>query len=170
MPPEWAAPGLAVSRRHDAHLSPLWPARSYLCLTRSRCQKAGCRSLLRCFLCGWNGARDYAAAINIALLGVAFLKQSLATDQDDPSLSHSIRPWPRKVSTRSRISAPDWRDTCRQRPFGAACSAQERCMSTAGSSLSRCIPHPQKRPCYACVDSRLLQQLDSPQTTSPSAR
>ncbi len=40
---------------------------------------------LRCFLCGWNGARDYAAAINIALLGVAFLKQSLATDQDDPS-------------------------------------------------------------------------------------
>ncbi len=40
---------------------------------------------LRCFDCGWNGARDYAAAINIALLGVAFLKQSLATDQDDPS-------------------------------------------------------------------------------------
>jgi putative transposase len=40
---------------------------------------------LRCFLCGWNGARDYAAAINIALLGVAFLKQSLATNQDDPS-------------------------------------------------------------------------------------
>jgi len=40
---------------------------------------------LRCFLCGWNGARDYAAAINIALLGVAFLKQSLATAQADPS-------------------------------------------------------------------------------------
>src|SRR5258708_27902904 len=40
---------------------------------------------LRCFACGWNGARDYAAAINIALLGVAFLKQSLATDQEDPS-------------------------------------------------------------------------------------
>jgi putative transposase len=32
---------------------------------------------LRCFRCGWNGARDYAAAINIALLGVAFLKQTL---------------------------------------------------------------------------------------------
>jgi putative transposase len=32
---------------------------------------------LRCFACGWNGARDYAAAINIALLGVAFLKQPL---------------------------------------------------------------------------------------------
>jgi hypothetical protein len=32
---------------------------------------------LRCFACGWNGARDYAAAINIALLGVAFLKHSL---------------------------------------------------------------------------------------------
>ncbi len=40
---------------------------------------------LRCFACGWNGARDYAAAINIALLGVTFLKQSLATDKDDPS-------------------------------------------------------------------------------------
>ena len=32
---------------------------------------------LRCFLCGWNGARDYAAAINIALLGVASLLQEL---------------------------------------------------------------------------------------------
>jgi transposase len=31
---------------------------------------------LRCFACGWNGARDYAAAINIALLGVTFLKQN----------------------------------------------------------------------------------------------
>jgi putative transposase len=31
---------------------------------------------LRCFACGWNGARDYAAAINIALLGVAYLLQS----------------------------------------------------------------------------------------------
>jgi putative transposase len=40
---------------------------------------------LRCFACGWNGARDYAAAINIALLGIAFLKQALATDQDEPS-------------------------------------------------------------------------------------
>jgi len=40
---------------------------------------------LRCFACGWNGARDYAAAINIALLGVAFLKQSLTTAQADPS-------------------------------------------------------------------------------------
>ena len=34
---------------------------------------------LRCFACGWNGARDYAAAINIALLGVAFLKQDYET-------------------------------------------------------------------------------------------
>jgi transposase len=32
---------------------------------------------LRCLACGWNGARDYAAGINIALLGVAFLKHSL---------------------------------------------------------------------------------------------
>ena len=36
-------------------------------------RKAG--AWLRCKSCGWNGARDYAAAINIALLGVAFLLQ-----------------------------------------------------------------------------------------------
>jgi transposase len=30
---------------------------------------------LRCFACGWNGARDYAAAINIALLGITYLGQ-----------------------------------------------------------------------------------------------
>jgi transposase len=30
---------------------------------------------LRCVACGWNGARDYAAAINIALLGIGYLRQ-----------------------------------------------------------------------------------------------
>jgi hypothetical protein len=40
---------------------------------------------LRCLDCSWNGARDYAAAINIALLGVTFLKQSLAIAQAEPS-------------------------------------------------------------------------------------
>jgi len=40
---------------------------------------------LRCVACGWNGARDYAAAINIALLGVVFLKQAPSTTQDNPS-------------------------------------------------------------------------------------
>jgi hypothetical protein len=40
---------------------------------------------LRCFACGWNGARDYAAAINIALLGVASLVQDMAhTEQQTP--------------------------------------------------------------------------------------
>jgi putative transposase len=40
---------------------------------------------LRCFACGWNGARDYAAAINIALLGVAsLLQESAHTEQHDP--------------------------------------------------------------------------------------
>jgi putative transposase len=43
---------------------------------------------LRCLACGWNGARDYAAAINIALLGVAFLKQDLQTGQiDHPTMT-----------------------------------------------------------------------------------
>jgi putative transposase len=40
---------------------------------------------LRCFACGWNGARDYAAAINIALLGLAFLKQDHEAGRSDPS-------------------------------------------------------------------------------------
>jgi hypothetical protein len=39
---------------------------------------------LRCFACGWNGARDYAAAINIALLGVAFLTHSLQSSPSPP--------------------------------------------------------------------------------------
>ncbi len=34
---------------------------------------------LSCAACGWNGARDYAAAVNIARLGIAFLKQHLQT-------------------------------------------------------------------------------------------
>ena len=40
---------------------------------------------LRC-ACGWNGARDYAAAINIALLGVASLSQEMERqEQQKPS-------------------------------------------------------------------------------------
>jgi putative transposase len=38
---------------------------------------------LRCFECGWNGARDYAAAINIALLGVALLLQEVEHQEHD---------------------------------------------------------------------------------------
>lgn len=41
---------------------------------------------LRCFECGWNGARDYAAAINIALLGVAFLLQE--TERQEHGIRH----------------------------------------------------------------------------------
>jgi len=72
---------------------------------------------LRCFLCGWNGARDYAAAINIALLGVAFLKQSLATAQADPSPHPTMT---EKGLNSESYSAPGWRYGCRQRPLGAA--------------------------------------------------
>jgi len=44
---------------------------------------------LRCFACGWNGARDYAAAINIALLGVASLLQELEHQEQQ---KHHKRP------------------------------------------------------------------------------
>jgi putative transposase len=39
---------------------------------------------LRCMACGWNGARDYAAAINIALLGVVSLLHDLAHPEEQP--------------------------------------------------------------------------------------
>lgn len=43
---------------------------------------------LTCGTCGWNGARDYAAAINIARLGAAFITQYLKTGQSDhPSMA-----------------------------------------------------------------------------------
>jgi transposase len=57
---------------------------------------------LRCFACGWNGARDYAAAINLALLGVAFL------------LQHQARPVPTEPNTRPR------RPTMKTNPLNSA--------------------------------------------------
>jgi len=45
---------------------------------------------LTCTSCGWNGARDYAAALNIARLGVAFLKQYLQTGRiSHPSMTQT---------------------------------------------------------------------------------
>jgi len=45
---------------------------------------------LTCNSCGWNGARDYAAALNIARLGVAFLKQYLQTGRiSHPSMTQT---------------------------------------------------------------------------------
>jgi putative transposase len=47
---------------------------------------------LRCLLCGWNGARDYAAAINIALLGVASLLQEIERkEQRTPRLRPTMQ-------------------------------------------------------------------------------
>ena len=47
------------------------------------CKPLDSGAWLRCLACGWNGARDYAAAINIALLGVTFLKHHHETRRDD---------------------------------------------------------------------------------------
>jgi len=60
------------------------PANTYACpALDAPVRDAG--AWLRCFSCGWNGARDYAAAINIALLGVASLVQDMAhTEQRNP--------------------------------------------------------------------------------------
>jgi putative transposase len=45
---------------------------------------------LTCGSCGWNGARDYAAALNIARLGVAFLKHYLETGRiSRPSMTET---------------------------------------------------------------------------------
>ena len=75
VPSERAAPGLAVSHRHHALLPSLRQARPHLCGPCPRLPPREAGAGLRCKRCGWNGARDYAAAINIALLGVVFLVQ-----------------------------------------------------------------------------------------------
>src|SRR5712692_4782371 len=47
---------------------------------------------LRCFACGWNGARDYAAAINIALLGVAsVVQESEHKEQQKPNIRPTMK-------------------------------------------------------------------------------
>jgi putative transposase len=50
---------------------------------------------LRCFRCGWNGARDYAAAINIALLGVTSLLQEIAYKEHEiPNIRPTMKTKP----------------------------------------------------------------------------
>jgi len=45
---------------------------------------------LTCGSCGWNGASDYAAALNIARLGIAFLKHYLETGRiSHPSMTET---------------------------------------------------------------------------------
>ncbi|HYX51422.1 MAG TPA: zinc ribbon domain-containing protein [Ktedonobacteraceae bacterium] len=51
------------------------PAHTYASPTSSL--KVDWGAWLRCRACGWNGARDYAAAINIALLGIASVRAPL---------------------------------------------------------------------------------------------
>jgi putative transposase len=88
--------------RYKCHLSGLhlvWQHASGTTHTCPHCGKSAhtyaspaldCKPLesgawLRCLACGWNGARDYAAAINIALLGAASLVQNMAhTEQQTP--------------------------------------------------------------------------------------
>ena len=60
--------GLAAAQRHLAHLPPLWQICQYVCLACTYSHVVDAGAWLRCVACGWNGARDYAAAINIALL------------------------------------------------------------------------------------------------------
>jgi putative transposase len=69
------------------------PANTYASPSASTVLDSG--AWLRCLECGWNGARDYAAAINIALLGVAFLRQTLqippsphSTHDEHPTMTH----------------------------------------------------------------------------------
>ena len=47
---------------------------------------------LRCLACGWNGARDYAASINIALLGIAYLVGSRSSKEPEKQQEQDKRP------------------------------------------------------------------------------
>ena len=65
------------------------PADTYRSPTE-REQKQDWGAWLWCTHCGWNGARDYAAALNIARLGVAFLKHYLETGRiSHPSMTET---------------------------------------------------------------------------------
>jgi putative transposase len=71
---EWQQP------KHTSHTCPRCglPANTYTSPEHlSKVIDSG--AWLSCGSCGWNGARDYAAALNIARLGVAFLKEYLQT-------------------------------------------------------------------------------------------
>jgi putative transposase len=95
---------------------------------------------LRCEACGWNGSRDYAAALNIARLGSAYLLHKRTFRISDPTLnpvsysgagaalpfpppgvrakvliSHttsSIRGWPRTVALKPLCQANSCADSC----------------------------------------------------------
>ena len=56
------------------------PADTYRSPTE-REQKQDWGAWLWCTHCGWNGARDYAAALNIARLGAHFITHYLQTDR-----------------------------------------------------------------------------------------
>jgi len=66
------------------------PAHTYA--SPSSSVKADWGAWLRCLACGWNGARDYAAAINIALLGIAYLFQSLSPKEHNGQQKQHKRP------------------------------------------------------------------------------
>jgi predicted RNA-binding Zn-ribbon protein involved in translation (DUF1610 family) len=73
---EWQRP------RHTSHTCPRCgkPANTYRSPT-DRSQVEGWGAWLSCEQYGWNGARDYAAALNIARLGAAFITHYQATGQ-----------------------------------------------------------------------------------------
>ena len=82
---EWQKP------RGTSHTCPRCgnPANTYAS-PEHLCKVVDSGAWLTCGSCGWNGARDYAAALNIARLGVAFLKHYLATGRiSHPSMTET---------------------------------------------------------------------------------
>ena len=66
------------------------PAHTYA--SPSSYAKADWGAWLRCLACGWNGARDYAASINIALLGIAYLLGSRSSKEPEKQQELHKRP------------------------------------------------------------------------------
>jgi hypothetical protein len=108
--------------------------------------------------CGWNGARDYAAAINIALLGVAYLLQERVHHERPTRAKRLKRPTmkTKPLNSESYIGSGLARQRAANVPICAASLREGRGTSMAGSNRSHYSPRCLKTPCFVSADSSLF--------------
>jgi putative transposase len=104
---------------------------------------------LLCAHCPWSGDRDYAAALNIARLGVASLTHTRATGKAQAFAVTEVDSGlvPLAICQRARCCC------FHRRSLGTACSRQASSTSMAGSDPPPCAPPMRPRSCYACAGS-----------------
>ena len=100
---------------------------------------------LLCAHCDYNADRDYAAAVNIARLGVTFVTQMQATGKAQAfSVTERRRSSPSAICRRARCCC------CHRGPLGAACCTQARSTSMVGANRS---PFARRTPPPSCYGS-----------------